>query len=138
MTSNIYDATIRATLTYLRSSAETPVGIAKAILKEKKLIAPTLPLPQPWLLDALKVGSKITLSADLEYAYRFSPLPDGGAQERAAEAIGKRGQRSNYGRGLPQIYGVAYQARYTNIHYKGRYKGYKGSFLHWNYQSCIA
>jgi hypothetical protein len=69
--------------------------------------------------------------------YRWSTEPDAGAADRAAESIGRRGQRSNVQHGRPQIYGTAHQARWESIHYKGSFSGYKGRNLFWDYQSAI-
>lgn len=139
---NLYSHVVNRTLTAIASTATTDRGIARAITRHprefRRISAkPAGPISQPWLIDRLQPGDKVELDRDARYGYRWAAIEDSGAASRAEKSLGKCGQKRNCGHGIPQVCGKAHQARFTSIVYKGAYKGYTGSYLHWDYQSCV-
>ena len=135
---NIYTASKRATLFASGSSAKTPKGIARAIIKFGSLLAVKGPkLKEPWRLDRLTVGSPIQLDCEVEYGYRWATIKDDTAAVRAEKAIGKGGKRVNYSAAVPIAFGACYHSRLTPIRYLGAWGRFTGSHLHRYYQSCV-
>ena len=89
-------------------------------------------------LDAAKVGDVFQFPLNVRGGYRCVAFADDAAASRAADAIGRCGQKSNYSGGSAQIGGPAHRARWEEIRYKGQFSGYTGSMLYQDYQSCIA
>lgn len=138
---NIYSPIIKKLVEHIGSKATTEIGQAKAALRHpdsfRFFSAEKHKLPQPWILDRLPVGADIQLDNSILYGYHFVSVSNSQVASRAAEVIGKCGQKSNYGIGSPRIYGPAYQRRWDTIRYRGSYKGYTGSYLNQDYQSCV-
>lgn len=120
------------------STATTPRGILKAVLKDRSGLHCRKQLPKPWLLDRLQKGDNIILTDKINYGYLLMPILNEAARKRAADAIGRRGQKRNYSDGTARIFGKAHQARWVTINYRGAYKGYTGAHLYRDYQSCVA
>lgn len=89
-------------------------------------------------LDDVRVGGHVELDSGVCYGFRFVAREDSDARVFASEKIGACGQRSNYSTGCAKIYGSAVQARWEKINYKGSFRGYTGSHLYQDYQSCLA
>lgn len=88
-------------------------------------------------------GSVVTLpDKDIRttraFGFFFAPLADPACAARAAAEIGTCGQRSNRRFGQARIgLGQPHVARFETFRYKGNYRGYTGSMLYWDYQSCV-
>jgi hypothetical protein len=89
-------------------------------------------------LDAGCVGDVVP-GADKIHDYRRVSFVDPATAAFSLDFWGaKNPRKKNIYTGKPKLSGPAMQERWETIRYKGRYKGYTGSELHCDYQSCIA
>lgn len=88
-------------------------------------------------IDSSIQGDSIRLTGAAT-GYRRVPLPDAGASARSRDAAQKNNPRKkNLFSGIAKINGPAHRERVEKIHYKGRFKGYSGSEIYADYQSCV-
>ena len=89
-------------------------------------------------LDAGIIGSEITLPLERIMGYYRGPLTDDTADQDAYEQVQRDNPRKkNIYRGDAKIWGKAVQPRWETINYKGTFKGYRGSEVYADYQSCL-
>lgn len=129
----------RATAQALGSTATTTRGIAQFLRKNpaKPRAFSNINHALHTRIDHAKKGDAIQLCENSRTGYRWKTLTCYAAGERAGKAIGTGGHRSNVGIGNPRVHGPAHQSRTEAIAYKGKFKGYRGSHLYWDYQSAI-
>lgn len=129
----------RATAQALGSTATTTRGIVQFLRNKpaKPKASSNVNYVLHTRIDHAKKGDAIQLSENSRTGYRWHTLMCNAAGDRAGKAIGTGGHRSNVSIGNPCIYGHAHQSRTEAINYKGKFKGYHGSYLYWDYQSAI-
>lgn len=132
----------------LGSTATTVRGAAKYILAhrteyrvKRDTITPRVDLvgrrAVHLAIDRAAIGSTVEMTG-YRTGYNRVVLPDAAAASRSREAAQRNNPRKkNLYIGVAKLDGRAHQERETSIHYKGSYKGYTGSEIHADYQSCL-
>jgi hypothetical protein len=91
-------------------------------------------------LDSGSVGSVApNETVEKTYGYSFASCSDYSYSLKSLhEARRNNPRKKNLSYGESRIYGSRFQERFETIYYKGRFRGYTGSNLFADYQSCFA